>query len=82
MAQGANEAKLCTAQQAAVAQLGKVSNLHYVTRQGKLLGDPAAPADRAIAGESTGGMGVHPSSLAHMHMAEFVAAKLQPIMGW
>ena len=75
VAQAENEAKLCTAQQAAVSELSRVSNLHYVPRKGKL------GADQAIAGESTGGMGVHPSSLAHLHMAEFVAAKLRPILG-
>ena len=82
-AQETNEAELCTAQNSAVTRLAKATsgNLHYVTRRGKLLGDPANPANPAIIGESTGGMGVHPSALAHLHIAEFVAAKLRSIRG-
>jgi hypothetical protein len=81
-AQAKNEAEICTAQYSAVTQLakGSTNNLHYVTRHGKLLGDPAInPVNPAIMGESTGGMGVHPSSLAHLHMAEYVAAKLREL---
>ena len=74
LAQAAGQDGLCTAQHAAVTSLQKtVPNLYYASSHGKL-GD-----DKAVAGESTGGMGVHPTALAHLHMAEFVAAKLRAI---
>ena len=76
-AQAANEDGLCSAQHAAVTKLqATVPNLHYATSAGKLGNDPA------VAGESTGGMGVHPTALAHLHMAEFVAGKLRTIDQW
>jgi hypothetical protein len=74
VAQAVGQDGLCSAQHTAVSELQKVvPNLHYTSSLGKL-GD-----DNAVAGESTGGMGVHPTALAHLHMAEFVAQKLHAI---
>jgi hypothetical protein len=48
-------------------------NLHYASSRGKLGGDPG------VAQDSTSGMGVHPTQLAHLHMAQFVAARLSEL---
>ena len=50
------------------------TNLHYVGGDGKLLslGDGWYDA--------TSGYGVHPSSIAHLHIAQYVAATLKPIL--
>eukprot|EP01052_Picozoa_sp_SAG31_P058917 SAG31_NODE_18269_length_641_cov_1.828413_2_plen_62_part_00 len=48
-------------------------NLHYASAKGKLGGDPD------VAQDSTGGIGVHPTQLAHLHMAEFVAGRLRAL---
>lgn len=49
-------------------------HLHYVSSQGKLGGDVG------VAQDSTGGIGVHPTSLAHLHMSNFVAEKVNGIL--
>ena len=55
-AQAAVQDGLCAAQRAAVTELQRqVPNLHYVTSAGKL------GKDEAVAGESAGGIGVHPT---------------------
>lgn len=73
-AQQDSQNSLCSAQHTAVTELSKtIPNLHYATSKGKLGSDPA------VAAESTGGMGVHPTSLAHLHIAQFVAAKLHEL---
>ena len=74
--QESQELSLAAAQQAAVAKLSGdgMLGLHYIRGEGKLGPDAAA------ASESTGGMGVHPTSLAHLHIAEFLAEKLRPIL--
>ena len=76
MSQATQQLALASAQQTAVRALvaSGVMNLHYVEGKGKLGSDPA------VVQESTGGMGVHPSSLAHLHMAKFVADKLRDIL--
>jgi len=74
-AQSNNQAQLCQAQNAAFVELQDlVPGLHYIDSDGKLGNDPE------VADESTGGMGVHPSSLAHLHMADFVATRLRRIL--
>lgn len=74
--QEAAELSLAAAQKAAVAKLtaSGLVGLHYISGDGKL------GPDLAVASESTGGMGVHPTSLAHLHIAEFLAARLAPIL--
>jgi hypothetical protein len=57
----------------ALAQRAAVAALHYATAKGKLGGDVG------VAGESAGGVGVHPTQLAHLHMAQFVAAQLRAL---
>ena len=64
------------AQRAAVAQaqaLG-VKNLHYVAGDGKLASLGEARFD------ASGGAGVHPSNIAHLRIAEYVAAQLRPLI--
>jgi hypothetical protein len=74
-AQAANELGLCAAQSAAVTALSKtVPNLHYASGVGKLGDDPA------VASESSGGIGVHPSTLAHLAIGEYVAGKVAQII--
>ena len=69
-----NQGALATAQAAAVKALqARFHNLHYASAQGKLGDDPD------VAQDSTGGIGVHPTQLAHLHMAEFVAEKLRAL---
>jgi hypothetical protein len=74
--QAAVELGLARAQREAVVKLAGLGmvGLHYVTGEGKLGSDPLA------AMESTGGMGVHPSSLAHLHIAEYLATHVKPIL--
>ena len=61
-------------QASAVAALqGRFPNLHY-TGAARKLGD-----DVDVAQDSTGGIGVHPTQLAHLHMAEYVAATLKTL---
>jgi hypothetical protein len=73
-AQQAGQDGLCSAQHAAVTELSKtIPNLYYATSAGKL------GSDLAVAAESTGGMGVHPTALAHLHIAQFVAATLSKL---
>lgn len=49
-------------------------NLHYVTGDGKLasLGDTQYDA--------TSGIGVHPTSIAHLRIAEYVASSIKPLL--
>ena len=69
-----NQDALAKAQAAAVAKMrGRFPNLHYASAAGKL------GVDGDVAQDSTGGIGVHPTQLAHLHMAEFVATKLKAI---
>ena len=51
-----------------------VKNLHYVGGDGKLASLGEAQYD------ATGGAGVHPSNIAHLRMAEFVADQLKPLL--
>ena len=74
--QASQQLSLASAQHTAVnaiIQSGD-TNLHYVEGEGKLGDDPV------VVQESTGGIGVHPSSLAHLHMAQFVADKIRHIL--
>ena len=70
------ELSLAAAQQAAVQKLvaNGMAGLHYITGEGKL------GPDLAVASESCGGIGVHPTTLAHLHIAEFLAARLKLIL--
>ena len=73
-AQAHNQNGLAAAQATAVRSLqSKFPNLHYVPAAGKL------GADADVVQDSTGGIGVHPTQLAHLHMAQFVAAKLRAL---
>ena len=73
--QAANQDGLCGAQRSAFDSLqGRVANLHYAGSAGKLGGG-------AVAQDSTGGIGVHPTQLGHLHMAQFAAAKLRGLLG-
>ena len=59
--QAANQDGLCGAQRSAFDSLqGRVPNLHYAGSAGKLGGG-------AVAQDSTGGIGVHPTQLGHLH---------------
>jgi hypothetical protein len=70
-----NQRALAEAQRSAVAGLqARFPNLHYSAAEGKLGGDVD------VAQDSTGGVGVHPTQLAHLHMAEFVAEKLKALL--
>jgi hypothetical protein len=70
-----NQDALASAQRSAVANLqARFPNLHYAAAEGKLGGDVD------VAQDSTGGIGVHPTQLAHLHMAEFVAEKLTVLL--
>jgi hypothetical protein len=63
------------AQRAAVAEAAKTDpNLHYVQGDGKLASLGSTWYD------ATSGVGVHPTSIAHLHIAEFVAAALKPLL--
>jgi hypothetical protein len=64
------------AQKSAVDALVKagMKNLHYVTGGGKL--DSLGEAQY----EATGGIGVHPSNIAHMRIAEYVAKEVAPLL--
>ena len=74
--QAANEDGLCATQRTAFESLqSEVPNLHYAGSSGKL------GPDADVASESTGGIGVHPSQLAHLHMAQFAADKLRALWG-
>jgi hypothetical protein len=69
-----NEDGLCAAQRTAFEALqSEVPNLHYASSAGKL------GPDDSVARESTGGIGVHPTQLAHFHMAQFAAQKLRAL---
>ena len=69
-----NQDALETAQAAAVKALQpRFPNLHYASARGKLGNDPDVTQD------STGGIGVHPTQLAHLHMAEYVVEKLRAL---
>ena len=69
-----NEDGLCAAQRSAFEALqSNVPNLHYASSTGKL------GPDDSVARESTGGIGVHPTQLAHFHMAQFAAQKLRAL---
>ena len=64
------------AQKAAFDAAAKVDkNLHYLTGDGKLasLGEAAHDA--------TSGIGVHPTNTAHLHIAQYVAAGIKPLLG-
>ena len=50
-----------------------MANLHYVTGDGKLASLGEAQY------EATGGIGVHPSNIAHMRIAEYVAEQVSPL---
>ena len=67
-AQSVQQLALAAAQKIEVlkAQRAGDTNLYYLGAEGKL------GADVGVAQESTGGIGVHPTSLAHLHMAEYV----------
>ena len=64
------------AQRAAMAQAAAegVANLHYVSGDGKLasLGD--------MQYDVSGGAGVHPSNIAHLRIAEYLAEQLKPLL--
>jgi hypothetical protein len=64
------------AQRSAVDALVKagMKNLHYVTGDGKLASLGEAQY------EATGGIGVHPSNIAHMRIAEYVAKEVAPLL--
>lgn len=75
-AQTANEKELCKAQHDAVLSLQPaVPNLYYATSEQKL------GNDSVIASESCGGMGVHPTGLAHLAIGQFVSEKIAEILG-
>ena len=76
LGQQAQQLALNAAQRSAVeaAQKAGDTKLFYLGAEGKL-GD-----DAGVAMDSTGGIGVHPSSLAHLHMAEYIAKGLAPIL--
>lgn len=72
--QKANQDALEIAQAKAVKALqNRFHNLHYASAKAKL-GD-----DLDVVQDSTGGIGVHPTQLAHLHMAEFVATELRAL---
>lgn len=71
-----NQLALNAAQHSVVAALQAAgdSQLFYLGAEGKL------GPDKAVAMDSTSGIGVHPSPLAHLHMAEYIAKGLIPIL--
>ena len=50
-------------------------NLHYVTGAGKLAGLGAEGQY-----DATSGVGVHPTNIAHLHIAEYVARHIRPLL--
>ena len=52
-------------------------NIHYVTGGGKLASLNEQGYDEH---DATSGIGVHPSNLAHLHIGQYVAAQLKPLL--
>ena len=66
------------AQKAAFDAASKTDkNLHYLTGDGKLSSLTAQGYDEH---DATSGIGVHPSNLAHLHIAQYVAAHIKPLL--
>ena len=66
------------AQKAAFDAAAKTDkHIHYLAGDGKLasLGDDVAQSD------ATSGIGVHPTNAAHLHIAQYVAASIKPLLG-
>lgn len=63
------------AQRTAVAEAAKTDpNLHYVEGDGKLASLGSSWYD------ATSGVGVHPTNVAHLHIAHYVATALKPLL--
>ena len=66
------------AQKAAFDAASKTDkNLHYLTGDGKLSSLTEQGYDEH---DATSGIGVHPSNLAHLHIAQYVAAHIKPLL--
>jgi hypothetical protein len=70
------EAKRAAQKAAFDAAAATDKNLHYATGDSKLasLGDAIAQSD------ATSGIGVHPTNIAHLHIAEYVASQIKPLL--
>ena len=63
------------AQRAAYAEAAKAGgHIHYVRGDGKLASLGEGQYD------ASPGVGVHPTNIAHLHIAQFVAAQVKPLL--